>query len=271
MPRIAAVALVLSLFAPRPAVALQTEDLLSLVAMPLAVAAVSDITDVPVNQLIDVVTLLNDANVPPVQFVEVVRYVPVALVEERENPLFASWLRSRYDEGLRDFALVNSIEERYRTYDLRDLDFDRPQPRIIEVVESPTFIPPIVRTRVAARSSHPHGGPPGQLKKELGLQTGAEVVHGTSPGRRSEPAVRVIDRSDDAGKPNRQSKVEKKNREERESRARANVDDSNRGKKQVRGPEPRQEKVRGGGNDGSRGKSSNSGKGKGNGKGKGKN
>lgn len=270
MPRIAAVtALVLTLFVSRPAAALQTDDLLSLVAMPLAVAAVSDITDVPVNQLIDVVTLLNDANVPPVQFVEVIRYVPVALVEERDDPLFVTWLRSRYDDGLRDFALVNSIEERYRTYDLRDLDFDRPQPRIIEVVESPTFIPPIVRTRVAARSSHPHGGPPGQLKKYLGLQTGAEVVHGTSPRGRSEPAVRVVDRNDDAGKPNRQGNVGRKNRDEREARARGADDNSNRGKKEVRGAEPRKEKSRGGRTPGN-GAKGNDPKG-GNGKGKGKN
>jgi hypothetical protein len=30
---------------------------------------------------------------------------------------------------------------------------------------------------------HPHGGPPGQLKKQLGLQTGAEVVHGEKRAR----------------------------------------------------------------------------------------
>jgi hypothetical protein len=36
--------------------------------------------------------------------------------------------------------------------------------------------------RVAEAKSHPHGGPPGQLKKQMGLQTGAEVVHGSRPG-----------------------------------------------------------------------------------------
>lgn len=252
-----AVALVLSLIAPQPASALENDDLLALVAMPLAVAAVSEISDVPVNQLMEVVTLLNDAHVPPVQFVEVVRYVPVALVEEREDPLFVTWLRSGYDQGLRDFALVNSIEERYRTYDLRDLDFDRPQPRIIEVVESRDFIPQIVRTRVAARASHPHGGPPGQLKKELGLKTGAEVVHGTNARRRADDtAVRVIERDDDR-KPNRPANVD------RDDRGRGN------GKKHVGSASPRNDdKVRGGG----RGKSGkDDDRGKGNGKGKGKN
>jgi len=28
-----------------------------------------------------------------------------------------------------------------------------------------------------AHRAHPHGGPPGQLKKQFGLKTGAEVVH----------------------------------------------------------------------------------------------
>lgn len=278
MLRIAAVtALVLSVLAPRPASALENDDLLALVAMPLAVAAVSEIADVPVNQLMDVVTLLNDANVPPVQFVEVVRYVPVALAEEQEAPLFVSWLRSNYDQGLRDFALVNSIEERYRTYDLTDLDLDRPQPRIIEVVESPAFVPQIVRTRVAERASHPHGGPPGQLKKERGLQTGAEVVHGSR--RSDDAAIRVIDRDDDR-KPNRQAKADRNDRDDREPRVRVDRDDDrgkgNRGKGQVRTADPRNDdKARGAGR-GNSGKGGNGGNGgnkggQGNGKGKGKN
>ena len=31
---------------------------------------------------------------------------------------------------------------------------------------------------VVRAHGNPHGGPPGQIKKQLGLQTGAEVVHG---------------------------------------------------------------------------------------------
>src|SRR5215212_7134211 len=78
LKRLAVASLLVTLL-PLRAAALETEDLLALVAMPLAVAAVSELTDVPENQLIDVVTLLNDAQVPPAQFVEVVRYAPVAL------------------------------------------------------------------------------------------------------------------------------------------------------------------------------------------------
>jgi hypothetical protein len=50
--------------------------------------------------------------------------------------------------------------------------------------------PPPPTTWVREASSHPHGGPPGQLKKELGLQTGAEVVHGSKPGRSARVAER---------------------------------------------------------------------------------
>lgn len=166
---------------PVQAAALDNEDLLALVAMPLAVAAVSDVIDVPVSQLVDVVTLLNDAAVPPAQFIEVVRYVPVALVAE-DGGAFVEFVRLRQREGLSGPALVNSIEERIHVIGIPDADLDVRQVRIIEV-DADDFFPPPVRIRIAERKAHPHGGPPGQLKKQRGLQTGAEVVHGTKPGR----------------------------------------------------------------------------------------
>lgn len=183
MQKTLAAALLAAALIPGRAQALENEDLLALVAMPLAVAAVSEMTDVPMSDLVDVVTLMNDAAVPPAQFVEVVRYAPVALVAETEEPRFAEYVRVRYDEGLRGPALVNSIEERIQVYGVNGVDLDVTAPRVVDVDDD--FIPAVVRTRIAERS-HPHGGPPGQLKKELGVQTGAEIVHGTKPGRRHE-------------------------------------------------------------------------------------
>jgi hypothetical protein len=166
-----------ALLVPVNATALENEDLLALVAMPLAVAAVSEITDVPTSELIDVVTLLNDAAVPPPQFIEVVRYVPVALVVDDSQPDFVNFVRVQTTEGLRGTELVTSIAEQFRVYGLPEVDLAVTRPRTIDVVEE-TFIPAPVRTRLAeVRRSHPHGGPPGQLKKEQGLQTGAEIVH----------------------------------------------------------------------------------------------
>lgn len=174
---IAAAFAIAALLLPVRAQALENEDLLALVAMPLAVAAVSEITDVPMSDLVDVVTLMNDAEVSPPQFLEVVRYVPVALVvEQPSQPRFADYVRSRTTEGLRGAMLVTSIEDRLRLYDVDVVKLTVDRPRSFDVGDD--FIPAIVRTRIVeSRSSHPHGGPPGQLKKVAGVQTGAEIVH----------------------------------------------------------------------------------------------
>jgi hypothetical protein len=130
LKRLAVASLLVTLL-PLRAAALDTEDILALVAMPLAVAAVSEMTDVPANQLVDIVTLLNDAEVPPAQFVEVVRYVPVALVTPVEGPTFVEYVRAREQEGVRGTQLVNVIEERFRLIDV-PVDLDVVAPRVVE-------------------------------------------------------------------------------------------------------------------------------------------
>lgn len=195
-----AAALLAAALIPTQASALENEDLLAMVAMPLAVAAVSEVADMPMNELIDVVTLMNDALVPPAQFIEVVRYAPVALLTEAEpeQPKFVEFVQLQFDNGVRGTALVNSIENRFQVYGVNGVDLDVKAPRIIDVDDS--FIPAIVRTRIAERRAHPHGGPPGQLKKQLGVQTGAEVVHGTKTKRRDDDkaaVTRVVDDRDD--------------------------------------------------------------------------
>ncbi|MFL6245357.1 MAG: hypothetical protein ACJ74H_04985 [Thermoanaerobaculia bacterium] len=166
----------------QPAAALEVDnDLLALVAMPLAVAAVSEITDVPANDLIDMVTLLNDADVPPVQFVEVVRYVPVALVvEDNTQPRFIEVVREQEQAGVRGTELVTFIENRLHTFGVpATVDLNVTAPRVIEIDDN-DIVPKVVRTRIAEVKTHPHGGPPGQLKKAAGVQTGAEIVHNTT-------------------------------------------------------------------------------------------
>lgn len=157
--------------------ALDTNEMLSLVAMPLAVAAVSEIADVPADDLIRVVKALNDADVPPPQFIEVIRYVPIALVDSTINPPFVAFVTSEIDRGITGIDLAHVITEQYRTYGFEEIDVIAPR---IALVQSHEIIPVYVTQRVAQVKQHPHGGPPGQIKKELGLQTGAEVVHGTA-------------------------------------------------------------------------------------------
>ncbi len=185
---IPALAVTALLLVPRPAAALSTEGLLSLVAIPLAVAAVAALPGVPSNELGAFVALLNEAAVPPAQVVEVIRYVPVALVEDRDG--FVSFLRTESARGIRGPEFATVVETRLRTYDL--------EPQVASnrtIWVDGDYIPPAVRTRIAERRTHPHGGPPGQLKKQLGLKTGAEVVHGTSHDRGI--AVRVVDHGND--------------------------------------------------------------------------
>jgi len=64
------------------AFALNTDQLLATIAMPLAVAAVANVAHVPQDQLATLVSAPSPANVNPTQFVNVVRYVPVALVDQ---------------------------------------------------------------------------------------------------------------------------------------------------------------------------------------------
>lgn len=173
-----------ALLVPQQAQALENENLLALVAMPLAVAAVSEIAEVPMSDLVDVITLMNDADVPPPQFIEVIRYVPVALVVDgpaREQG-FVQYVRLRQAEGLRGVQLVTSIENRLRLYDVDVMKLSVDRPRVIDIDEH--FLPNVVRARLTEAKEHPHGGPPGQLKKQRNAQTGAEIVH-DDRGRRT--------------------------------------------------------------------------------------
>jgi hypothetical protein len=147
-----------------------TSSLLSLIAMPLAVAAISEIADVPQDQLTSLLLTLNQANLPPAQFVQTLRYVPVALVEQ---PDFVPYVQTQVANGITGPALVTVIDQRLPEF--------VPAPAASTIAVTPDYIPPVVRTRVAEAHAHPHGGPPGQLKKIYGLRTGAEVVHGSRP------------------------------------------------------------------------------------------
>lgn len=142
-----AVTIAATLLVPPAALALENEDVLSLVAMPLAVAAVSEINKVPTSELQDVVTMLNAAAVPAPQFIEITRYMPVALTADRTQPEFANFVRLRTGEGQRGSVLVSSIAEQLRTYGLPELDLAVTKPRTIDVEDS--FFPSRVRKHLA--------------------------------------------------------------------------------------------------------------------------
>src|SRR5438270_12143782 len=103
-----AILLILLALMPIHASAFNTTDLLSLVAMPLAVDAVSRVTGVPQDQLAQLVSTLNQANVPPQQVVETVRYAPVAL----QQPDFVPYVQTQASPGLTDVQPGNVIDPR---------------------------------------------------------------------------------------------------------------------------------------------------------------
>jgi len=161
---------------------------LAVALMPLAVAAVSDLAGVPQDQLESLVSTLNQANVPPTQFVEVVQYAPVALTTQNAQP-FVPWVQTQFAQGITGPALVTVIDQQLPQYGVTP-QYVPPTlallPRPQRAVISPTTVVPTVmptEVRPQFTEHNPHGGPPGQIKKIEGLQTGAEVVHGAKPGR----------------------------------------------------------------------------------------
>ena len=169
---------------PIRAYALNTSELLSLIAMPLAVAAVSEVTGVPTDQLSNFVATLNNANVPPAQMIDLLRYVPVALITDaaEQQPVFVDYVQTQVQQGITGTALVPIIVERLRTYNVQPevITVTEPAPAPRTIIVDRTFFPQAVVRRVEEIRRHPHGGPPGQLKKVEGVQTGAEIVHGVN-------------------------------------------------------------------------------------------
>lgn len=170
-------------------------DPLALIAMPLAVAAVANLADVPTTDLMRFVASLNQAMVPAPQFVEVVRYSPVVFVDRTATPQFIQFVTTEVDRGVIGRPLAFAIAERIQTFQPVDINVFEPQRRLI--VDRDVILPPVVVTRIA--KTHPLGGPPGQLKKERGLQTGAEVVHGTRSNRVA-PSRTVVVRDESRSK-----------------------------------------------------------------------
>lgn len=180
--RNALIAFALIALLPVQASALSTDEILALVAMPLAVAAVSDVAGVPESELRDLLAMLNNADVPPVQFVEVIRFVPVALVAESERPAFVQFVRTQSEAGVRGPALVTVIEQRLRTIEPTIVVA---QPATRTIVVDDTFIPTVVRTRVAKVR-------PIERELDLAVPPGVVVVQQPPP-----VVVARVDRDDD--------------------------------------------------------------------------
>jgi hypothetical protein len=122
MKRIAIAVFLLAL-APMQAKAFTTQtvysnnDLMSYVAMPLAVSSVCDVRGVQTDRVGELVGYMNQAEVAPADFVDVFRYVPVALVMRTDRrPDFVEWVHGQVDQGVVGVTLVTSMEHQLGTY-----------------------------------------------------------------------------------------------------------------------------------------------------------
>ena len=92
-------------------------DLLSYVAMPIAVSSVCDVRGVQTDRVGELVTYMDQANVAPADFVDVFRYVPVALVMRTDRrPDFVAWVHGQVSQGVMGPALVTAMETQLGTY-----------------------------------------------------------------------------------------------------------------------------------------------------------
>lgn len=153
-----ALASILIAIIPRQAAAMTREEVIALVTMPLAVSAAVDITGIPVPRLINVVTMMNEAEVPPPQFIEIVRYMPVTLVTDDDGDRFVQYVRVRHNQGLRGQAFVRAIDDDLPSYGVPavDLNVYEPLPEVIYTDNEEEFFPVIVRTRVVDGWHHRH-------------------------------------------------------------------------------------------------------------------
>jgi hypothetical protein len=103
-------------------------------------------------------------------------------------PQFVQFVQQQTTQGVTGPALVPVVVQQLQTFYPAQTQIVVSAPATVRqfrsvpqaVVVDQNFVPQVVVTRM---QEHPHGGPPGQIKKQLGLQTGAEVVHGERRGR----------------------------------------------------------------------------------------
>jgi hypothetical protein len=161
-------------------------DPFALIEMPIAVANVYDIGGLPYDRVSDLVVELNLGDVPPVQFVEVMRYAPVAVVQAD----FVPWVRTERIGGLSGFALVGAIDQQLVTYNVApQIDLVSPvyysqpnyYPQVVNYVApvDPAFVPQVVQTRIAAAptfATSPVATSP-QVQRLLAAQSEAVVAN----------------------------------------------------------------------------------------------
>jgi hypothetical protein len=187
------------------------DDPLALLEMPVAVTNACDL-GLPYDRVSGLVVELNLGGVPALQFVEVMRYAPAALVGNDGyygQPDFVQFVRTRRMGGVTGYPLVMAVDQQLRRYDVApqiDLTssgygnqaytqaYAVPPP--VQNYVAPVdvaYVPAIVHTRVAANvaAGRASFGQPGaavvatpQVQRLLGSPNGAAVVANPAEARR---------------------------------------------------------------------------------------
>ncbi len=85
--------------------------------MPVAVADVVDL-GIPLGRVGSLVVQLNLGDVAPLQFVELMRYAPVALAVNGGyyvQPDFVQWVQAQRIDGMTGYPLVSAIDQQLAT------------------------------------------------------------------------------------------------------------------------------------------------------------
>jgi hypothetical protein len=175
----------------------QRLDSLSLIDMPVAVARVCDLGNVPYERVSSLAIELNLGGVPAVQFVELMRYAPAGLAGGYGQPDFVQFVHGQRVAGISGYGLVRSADRQLRTYDITpQIDVVAPQyssqnyyvaapvQNYVAPVDT-RFVPPVVQTRMArfAGSRIQNPGPvpavaaAPQVERLFGAQGGAVVAN----------------------------------------------------------------------------------------------
>jgi hypothetical protein len=179
--------------------------------MPVAVTRVCDL-GLPYDRVSGLVVELNLGDVPALQFVEVMRYAPAALVDDGGyygQPDFVAFVRERRIGGIRGYPLVLAVDQQLRAYNVvPQIDLTSPTfgnqaynqayyvpPPVQNYVGpiDPGYVPTVVQTRIAPsfaagranfNQPGPEAGVTPQVQRLLRSPNGASVVANPSEVRR---------------------------------------------------------------------------------------
>lgn len=148
MKRLAIVLFALAL--PAIAAAPSNDQILAVVAMPLATAAVSDVRGIPHDEIRNLADTLNQAMVSPSQFVSIMRYAPIALTTHTPaDPSFVEFVQAQLAQSVAGQALVVAIDRKLPEYGVGPQLESLPVPTPHVAASDPNFFPPEVQAHFA--------------------------------------------------------------------------------------------------------------------------